>query len=844
MQRAPLAAAVLGCGIAFVWACQDAPMIPQGGDIEDGFELPDAPPQLPPSGDVGIQVHNGEPNCLNDLPGAPNSRFQNPTCEANEVEIKRLTVADQTTPIQCIENDPVDVDLIAFFGLNAKDRFDASYYLALDGGDARTGHCFHGILEPLENGTAEPTTGPPFDGPFRNLEEGDPADVCGDIAEADEITIADPLDPTQMIDVGAILEVPQTLTITCVDPDGDGFTSIGTCTSWDNNQQDTCTGVDDAVPGTPSKCFCQDAVLPITVIRQAHVKVKKSVTNEVGTPGTFLLEIFDAADDPQNGLIPGTLLDSKDDAVDGDMTQRVEITWTQGDEPLDNTVFVDEDAGTNSPRGLEFYTTSYQCVDVADNNAVVASGTGTSEVELTLVSGMDIECTFTNDRIPLPTLTVTKTVDNEDFDRSWSWAIDKRVFKEGTPTQGCETLGEDIEDQTLELILTQQLIACYTVEVTPTPTDDNFSADGTITVTATGNVVYASTALTITDEVDPGDNAATVSNCSGTSLDLSGDGSDSVTCDWSFSYTGTPSGTQTNTATADVTWNSGDSDSESDAKTFDFSGGPTTETDESIDVFDTWNAGTEFQLGTRLGDDGTHTFTFSRNLECPSFGTTLIPNTSRFESNDTPLTGSDDADVSVRCDPPPQGCVLTQGYWKNHSSFGPAPFDDGWDVVTGTEAGSCSVGPDGDGMGADVEFGHEWPSPFTQAIDSDQCYYDVFRTQGKGGNAWYPLAHQYIAAWLNVEAGGASSAPIAEELEAAANLLAFYDTGANPDNTIPKQGDAFCSTLVAGDPGFDLCSQFGKDRQVAIQLNNILTQYNEGDLGVESCDDDATSLLP
>jgi hypothetical protein len=821
---------------------------------EDGpTELPDkatevTTPQPTPTLATALL---SDPNCLNDLPGNPDSRFNNPTCTANEVVIKILEIISAdgvpvTGPVECVEGTTFDAELIAFFGSNAEERYDVGYYLSTDGSeDARTGMCFHGFLTPIENGgTADPTGGPPFDGPYRDLEADDATDVCGDILENDEVMFEDPLDPGMFVSVNAIIDVPQTVPLTCVDPDGDGLLKVGTCTSWEQNESNgankpSCLDETDAVPGTPSKCNCDPAFIPVNIVRKAHVKVIKDITNEVGTPGTFKLQIFDAA----TGPVPGTLLDELDDAGDGDMTQRVEIMWTEDDEPLGNTVFVDEDLGTNSPRGLQFYNTTYSCVDVGPNNrGTIASGTGTSDVQLALQNRDDIECTYTNDRIPLPTFSVTKTVDNTDFTRSWAWTIEKRVFKEGTPTQGCTTLGDDIEDQTLILQLGQPLIACYTVKVTPTPTDGDFSADGTITVSATGNAVYASTSLTIGDIVKPGDHTATV-NCDGTSLDLTGDGSDTVNCTWSFDYSGTPSGTQKDSAFADVTWNSGESDDDFDTQTFDFSGGPTSEEDESADVFDNWNNTGEFQLGTRTGDGGMHTFGFSRNLECPDFGTTLIPNTSRFATNDTPLTGSDDADVSVQCDPPPSGCVLTQGYWKNHSSAGPAPYDNGWETIVGTAASSCNDPTDtnGAGVGTDVEFGHEWPSPFTQAIQSGECYYDVFRTQGKGGNAWYPLAHQYIAAWLNVEAGGASSAPVADELEAAADLLEFYDG----NNRIPKRGDGFCQTQdQVTDPAYALCNQFGRDRQVAIQLNNILTDYNEGRLGVLHCDDDATSLLP
>ena len=43
---------------------------------------------------------------------------------------------------------------------------------------------------------------------------------------------------------------------------------------------------------------------------------------------------------------------------------------------------------------------------------------------------------------------------------------------------------------------------------------------------------------------------------------------------------------------------------------------------------------------------------------------------------------SDDARVTVTCKPPPgPGCTLTQGYWKTHSKYGPAPYDSTWALI-------------------------------------------------------------------------------------------------------------------------------------------------------------------
>ena len=88
---------------------------------------------------------------------------------------------------------------------------------------------------------------------------------------------------------------------------------------------------------------------------------------------------------------------------------------------------------------------------------------------------------------------------------------------------------------------------------------------------------------------------------------------------------------------------------------------------------------------------------------------------------------SDDASVSVTCKAPPKpGCTLTQGYWKTHSKYGPAPYDATWALI-----------------GEDTTF-----------FSSGKTWHQAIDTSSAGGNAYYILAHQYIAAKLNLAGGG------------------------------------------------------------------------------------------
>lgn len=99
---------------------------------------------------------------------------------------------------------------------------------------------------------------------------------------------------------------------------------------------------------------------------------------------------------------------------------------------------------------------------------------------------------------------------------------------------------------------------------------------------------------------------------------------------------------------------------------------------------------------------------------------------------------------------PPAGCTYTQGYWKTHSSYGPAgPEDDGWDAVGGPDAAFFASG---------------------------KTWYEMFWTPVKG-DKYVQLAHQYMAAKLNVLNG---ATPTAAVTQAIADAEAYFNGGAYP----------------------------------------------------------------
>lgn len=133
---------------------------------------------------------------------------------------------------------------------------------------------------------------------------------------------------------------------------------------------------------------------------------------------------------------------------------------------------------------------------------------------------------------------------------------------------------------------------------------------------------------------------------------------------------------------------------------------------------------------------------------------------------------------NVKADTPPpgQGCTLTQGFWKTHSARGPAPYSSGWQA-----------------LGVDEEN--------TLFFNSGSSWYTVFWTAPRG-NAFYNLAHQYMAAKLNVLNGASSVPDVVAALAGAESLFSGLAAGSTT-LTEAQRTDAlaWASTLDAFNNG-------------------------------------------
>lgn len=342
------------------------------------------------------------------------------------------------------------------------------------------------------------------------------------------------------------------------------------------------------------------------------------------------------------------------------------------------------------------------------------------------------------------------------FDRTYNWEITKVAH-----------------DPSLTLALGESFDETYTVTVKNTGyTDSNWTvADG---INYSSDTTF--TATNVTAVINPGGIVAPV-DCTffgNYALPFTGK---SIIC--KYGQVALPDGTP-RTVTATVTFSDGSSVSQDRLYNFttDLNPGGPVEFDKCVDASDSF-AGL---LGTVCVADGEKTFTYHRQIgpynECGDF---TVDNTAWLDIDPT-HPASATVHVHVPC---AGGCTLTQGYWKTHSQRGPAPYDDNW-------ANLGSLQED---------------TPF---FSSGLTWYQLFWTPPAGGNAYIQLAHQYMAAKLNI-LNGASTTPA---VVAAIAWAESFFPGKTPATTLSKSVKA-----------------------AAVAAAGTLGSYNEGLIGPGHCDE-------
>jgi hypothetical protein len=363
-------------------------------------------------------------------------------------------------------------------------------------------------------------------------------------------------------------------------------------------------------------------------------------------------------------------------------------------------------------------------------------------------------------------LQVSKTA-TTSFTRTWNWDITKSA-----------------NTTTLLLANGELFPVNYSITVNATSTDSDWNVSGEITITnPSGN---PDAIISSVDDVLSDFGPVSV-NCGDITFPYNLSGGETLTCTYSQNLSGPIN--QTNTVTVNT---SGLVPGDSASTSIVFSSTPTNEVDECVTVNDT-NPNGPNGWTVCSGDvptTTTYTVNFGKNdsadvrLEC---GLNTYTNTSTLTTNDTntSTTSSWTINATVECT---NGCTLTQGYWKTHNeSFwgGASKFaDPTWN----------SLDPSAEN------------SPF---FSSGSSWFQIFWMPPSKGNVYLQLAHQYMAAKLNILKGASAPQIVSDAISWAENE---FFPGKDPSTSLSPA-----------------------DKNQARYYASILASYNEGLIGPGHC---------
>jgi hypothetical protein len=496
----------------------------------------------------------------------------------------------------------------------------------------------------------------------------------------------------------------------------------------------------------------------------AHVTCPGGLPQILGAGQTLICTYFADESDGLDNADPWVNTATVELADIGISVGQTNVIFGDPTTEVNATVNVDDtfagDLGSFSDTGSVSYSRTFACGDdegVHENTATIVETDQSDDADVA-VNCYDLE--VTKDATP-------------EFTRTYEWDIEKSSETTELTLQPQQTYDVDYE---------------VTVDVVGF-TDSDWAVSGSIYVQ--NNHPSRSAILTgVADVVSP-DIVADV-DCPSLTIAPSA----TLTCTYSADLPNAD--TRTNTATATQQNHDYDKDGNATASgTTDYSGDATVdfalatmnEVDACVDVADlTFN----LPLGEACVHEAPKTFPFTETIgpfeEC---GPHEFENTAEFVTQDLGETGQDShlIEIDVPC---PEGCTLTLGYWKTHNEtfHGGASkkADPTWDLLPG-------------GLAENTIF-----------FLSEQTWFEVFWTS-PGGNVYYNLAHQYMAAVLNGLAGADTS-----EVDAAiAQATTLFET------YTPAQVGAW-----RGNQG---------ERQLFISLANTLDDYNNGLIGPGHCDE-------
>lgn len=208
-------------------------------------------------------------NCMQDITTAGGGGTLN--CNSNDVRIAHVTnitpvsgiqgSGSPTDPFKCFSGAPIEFTADFEVDLGAQARYDIGLYIAQNQAQALSGTCNSSVITKLN----APVT-------FKQLDTSDSADQCGDITGA----LNTAFNP-QIVHLD--------ISTTCTALVNTTKLALPNCTSWRQpGSNTTCASINDAFPGSPSKCNCDNNFTIDVNVETANLQVTKAVASTSPSP--------------------------------------------------------------------------------------------------------------------------------------------------------------------------------------------------------------------------------------------------------------------------------------------------------------------------------------------------------------------------------------------------------------------------------------------------------------------------------------------------------------------------------------------------------------------------------
>lgn len=223
-------------------------------------------------------------NCMQDITTAGGGGTLN--CNSNDVRIAHVTnispvsgitgTGTASDPFKCFSGGPIHFTADFEVDLGAQARYDIGLYIAQNQTQALSGTCNSSVI----TATNAPVT-------FKQLDTSDAADTCGDITGS----LGTAFNP-QLVHLD--------ISTTCTAAANTTKLALPNCTSWRQpGSNTTCKSINDAFPGSPSKCNCDNNFTIDVNVETANLAVTKAavptLVNEPGGSVTYTVTVHNPA---------------------------------------------------------------------------------------------------------------------------------------------------------------------------------------------------------------------------------------------------------------------------------------------------------------------------------------------------------------------------------------------------------------------------------------------------------------------------------------------------------------------------------------------------------------------